>query len=872
MNERLIIDYVTNQAVRNPYKPAIYLSTNNYINYKQLAELIDKLSKQLRELGFGLNRRIAIAMPHGPEAMIAFYAVASIATVVPLNSTYLAAELKNYMMLSDAEAVIVKSNCPLAVKQAAAELDLPVIIMQVHDECNFQFDLDVDAADRRHGGSATRHESDTAVVLFTSGTTSTPKVVPLTHTNLIKTVDITTKIFELKEEDRCISVTPLFHIYGVVGPLLSAAATGSSVICLPSFNPQDFFRVLQELKITWYAASPAIHHAVAEYAERIGVDKAQYALQLIRSGSAPLPVKVVEKLEKYFGAIVVQGYGLTETAGLGTCNPPIPEKIKKESVGVVIGCEIGIIDEQKNFLAQTMVGQIIIRGESITKGYEKVDDNGQVFLENGWFATGDQGYFDEDGHLFITGRIKEMINRGGVKISPYEVEEVLGRHEDVTEAAVFAAPHPYLGEIPMALAVLRPSSLLTAEQLKNFLRDKISLSKIPVQILFTAQIPKSANGKIQRRLLYRYIQNHPEEFPATLLEVAEAEEAEFGNATEKILADIWCDLLKIDDISNTDDFFEVGGDSLMAELLFAEIERILAVKLPADTILAHRTIQELAAVICQENQDSKDFDFVVQINTAGSCPPLFCIHNVGGDVLTYRKLADYLGNEQPVYALSLNLETEKLQHPVRILDLAGFYIQEMRAIQPNGPYFVAGHSLGGLIAYEISRQLHAQGQEVGLLAMLDTRLLKKRKRKPLWKKIKHNYQKLTSVPLNQLLQYLRQKTLDEMERFKVKRFMRHYPAPLDYTLNKAALKKSILRYASRYYKPESYHGTITYFNAEEDNKNYSEENLNAWAKLADKIQVIPIKATHSSIVTDPAVKELARKLGDAIRATSQKRN
>lgn len=867
MNERRIIDYISNQAVRNPDRPAICLSTNKSINYKQLAEQINKLSRQLYELGFELNRRIAIAMPHGPEAIIAFYAVASITTVVPLNPNCLVTELKNYMMLAKVDAIIVKEGYSAAVAQAAAETGIPVIIMDTNGEGEFHFRV-VGPVSQKVDNIG-HQENDIAVVLFTSGTTSTPKVVPVTHANLIKTVDITTEIFGLKEEDRCISVTPLFHIYGIVGPLLSAAATGSSVICLPSFNPQEFFRILRELQITWYAASPAIHHAVAEYAERIGVDKANYALQLIRSGSAPLPVKVVEKLKKYFGAIVVQGYGLTETAGLGTCNPPIPGKIKNESVGLVTGCEIGIIDEQKNFLPQTMVGQIVIRGESITKGYENVDDNSQIFLENGWFATGDQGYFDEDGHLFITGRIKEMINRGGVKISPYEVEEVLGRHEDVIEAAVFAAPHPYLGEIPMALAVLRPSSLLTAENLKNFLRDKISLSKMPVQIFLTAQIPKSANGKIQRRLLYRYIQNHPEDFPAALLEVA-TEEAEFNTATEKALADIWRELLKIEHVSNADDFFEVGGDSLMAEMLFAEIERVLAIKLPADTILAHRTLQELAALIDRENPTAKEFDFIVPINPFGSRQPLFCIHNVGGDVLTYRKLADYLDKDLPVYGLSLNLEAKNLQHPVRIVDLAAFYIQEMRAVQPNGPYFVAGHSLGGLLAYEISRQLQAQNQEIALLAMLDTRLLNKKHRKPLWKKLKHNYQKLSFVPFRQIFHYLKQKTLDEIERFKVKRFMRTYPAPLDHTLNKAALKKNLLQYAGRHYKPESYQGIITYFNAKQESKNYAEETLKGWSELADRVQVVDIDATHSTIVTEPAVRELACKLEEALKTSTQK--
>lgn len=417
MNKRRITDYLFAAAASNPESPAIYLPDANFITYKQLTEQINILSSELAKGGFANGQRIAIIMPHGLEAVLAFYAATLVATVVPLNPNSSAEELKKYITLAKVNAIIVKEGYSSVVKQISAEMAIPLILMKINDKGNFQFAFD--GIISQENDNCINQECDIAVVLFTSGTTSTPKVVPLTHANLIKTVDTTIEIFDLHKDDRCISVTPLFHIYGIVGLLLSAAATGSSVVCLPAFNPQEFFRIFHELKITWYAASPAIHYAVAEYAEKINADKESYCLRLIRSGSAPLPVKVIKKLKRCFDAVVVQGYGLTETAGLGTCNSPLLGKIKNESVGLPTGCEIGIIDEQEIFLPQLAAGEIVIKGESVTKGYENIDSNDQIFLENGWFRTGDQGYFDEDGHLFITGRIKEIINRGGVKISPY---------------------------------------------------------------------------------------------------------------------------------------------------------------------------------------------------------------------------------------------------------------------------------------------------------------------------------------------------------------------------------------------------------------------------------------------------------------------
>jgi pimeloyl-ACP methyl ester carboxylesterase len=222
-----------------------------------------------------------------------------------------------------------------------------------------------------------------------------------------------------------------------------------------------------------------------------------------------------------------------------------------------------------------------------------------------------------------------------------------------------------------------------------------------------------------------------------------------------------------------------GGDSLMAEMLFAEIEKAFGLKLPASLILANRTFAALAELIRNEGRSRAEFEFLLPIKEGGSLPPLFCIHIVGGYVLTYRKLADYLGKNRPVYGLALNIASAKLRHPLHFADLASLYIEEMRLVQPRGPYHVAGHSLGGLLASEVCRQLLRQGQEVGFLGLFDTLLIKSKIRKPPWFKLLHNLKKVAAVPFSDILHYLREKTAGEIARHKVRRFMKKYPAAPD---------------------------------------------------------------------------------------------
>ena len=863
MKEARIGSYIELQADKRPEAPAFYLSAQEFLSYGKLAAQIDALAAELSALGCDRRHRLAIVLPHGAEAALVFYAVTQVAAAVPLNPACSAFELTRYLEIAGVDAVITTTTCPGALTEAAANLHIPLLTLcgSVPAGLAIESAYEPLTAARKKQGP----EKEDAVILFTSGTTALPKVVPLTNANLLQTVATTAPLFQLEEKDRGISVTPLYHIYGIVGPLLSAAASGGSIAFLPAFNPAAFFALLRDLQITWYAGSPAIHHAVAEYAEKLSVRAEDYSLRLVRSGGAPLPPKLAEKLEKLFGAVVVQGYGLTETAGLATFSAPQAGKVKIESVGFAMGCEVAVMNEDAAFLPAGEQGQIMIRGANVAAGYENGGPEEQAFRADGWFATGDCGYFDEEGYLFICGRSKEMINRGGLKFSPYEVEEALLSHEAVTEAAVFAVPHPYLGEAPCALVVLEPASSLTPSALTVYLGTRLSQAKIPCRIFFTGELPKSANGKVQRLRLYEYVKSRPEKFSFDEELADEENSLEPFDATEQKLAPIWRGLLRTKKFGRGQDFFAAGGDSLMAEMLFAEIEKAFGLKLPASLILANRTFAALAELIRNEGRSRAEFEFLLPIKEGGSLPPLFCIHNVGGDVLTYRKLADYLGKNRPVYGLALNIASAKLRHPLHFADLASLYIEEMRLVQPRGPYHVAGHSLGGLLASEVCRQLLRQGQEVGFLGLFDTLLIKSKIRKPPWFKLLHNLKKVAAVPFSDILHYLREKTAGEIARHKVRRFMKKYPAAPDPALDESALKRSLLRYALRQYRMEPYPGSVTYFNAQREVAAATKESVAAWTRLAARIRVIDIDADHSSIVQEPDVAELAQRLEEELK-------
>ncbi len=335
-------------------------------------------------------------------------------------------------------------------------------------------------------------------MLHTSGTTSRPKIVPLLQRNVTASAGHIMATLALGPGDVCLNVMPLFHIHGLMAATLASLAAGAQVSCSPGFHALRFFHWLDEVRPTWYTAVPTMHQAVLARADHNPEIVARTRLRLIRSSSASLPPQVMAELERTFRAPVIEAYGMTEAAHQMASNPLPPRARKPGCVGVAAGPEVAVMDEEGNVLPRGAVGEVVIRGPNVTPGYEANPEANAKAFTNGWFRTGDQGVIDEEGYLRLTGRLKELINRGGEKISPLEVDEVLMDHPAVQQVVTFGLPSEKLGEEVAAAVVLREGKTVGERELRDFVAARLAQFKVPRRIVFLREIPKGATGKLQR--------------------------------------------------------------------------------------------------------------------------------------------------------------------------------------------------------------------------------------------------------------------------------------------------------------------------------------------------------------------------------------
>ncbi len=466
------------------------------LTYKGLRDQVDKTVATLNGFGIGRNDRVAIVLPNGPEMATSYISVAMAATTAPLNPAYRVEEYSFYMEDLNARALLVESGSDSPAVEAATSIGIPIIELTTDGgKPAGLFDL---AAEMSPFAGGLAETDDVALVLHTSGTTSRPKIVPLTHKNVCASAGNIRHTLNLTPDDRCMNVMPLFHIHGLMAAILSTLSAGASVYCTDGFNALRFFASLQDANPTWYTAVPTMHQAILTRAGRNQeiVDNAR--LRFVRSSSASLPPQVMAELEKTFDAPVVEAYAMTESAHQMTCNQLPPGVRKPGTVGPAAGPEVSIMDEAGELVSQGTIGEVVIRGPNVTLGYENNPTANAENYTNGWFRTGDQGVMDEDGYVTITGRLKEIINRGGEKISPREVDDVLMDHPAVQQVVTFAMPHKSLGEDVAAAIVLREGEEATEREVRDFASEKLADFKVPRKVLFLEEIPKGPTGKMQR--------------------------------------------------------------------------------------------------------------------------------------------------------------------------------------------------------------------------------------------------------------------------------------------------------------------------------------------------------------------------------------
>ena len=477
---------------------AIGAPGRDWMTYGDLKVLTLNVRQALRAAGIGAQDRVAIVLPNGPEMAAAFVTVAQSTTTAPLNLAYKEDEFAFYLKDLKAKAIIVETGYDGPARSVAKRFDMIVIELTATDPAG-SFTLSTTATG--NAADTLPASDDVALILHTSGTTSRPKIVPLLQSNVAASAVNVRESLALTRDDCCLNVMPLFHIHGLIAAVSGSLAAGASISCAPGFDALKFYSWLEEVNPSWYTAVPTMHQAILARAPRNAAIIENARLRFLRSSSSSLPGPVMTELANTFGAPVVEAYGMTEAAHQMCCNPIEPGRQKPGAVGLPAGPEVRIAHEVENRLING-VGEISISGSNVTPGYEaNPEANEKNFFEaegKRWFRTGDQGEFDEDGFLSLTGRLKEIINRGGEKISPLEVDGILSDHPAVGQCVTFAVPHAKLGEDVSAAVVLKEGQSATDREIRDFASQRLAPFKVPRKILTLEEIPKGATGKLQR--------------------------------------------------------------------------------------------------------------------------------------------------------------------------------------------------------------------------------------------------------------------------------------------------------------------------------------------------------------------------------------
>ncbi|BBB98702.1 MULTISPECIES: AMP-binding protein [Bradyrhizobium] len=578
-------DLLADHAETAPERYAILAPARRPMTYGALWTQANEVVFGLRNVGVRRTDRVAIVLPDGPEAAVAAITVAAGAVCVPLNPGFTCDEYQRYFDELQLAALLTHADLNSASRRAAQIQGVPVIDVSIRpNEGAGAFSV-AGRAPQLLFDDEFASSADDAFILMTSGSTSRPKTVPLTHASVCLSADNVGAALELEARDRLLSVLPLFHGHGLISGLLAALAAGSSTVCPPGFDATAFFGWLTEFRPTWYTAVPAIHRALLAAADPYRQAAQRSSLRLVRSASTSLSSEVLDGLEALFGVPVIDTYGMTEASTQIAANPL--QRPKRGSVGRPAGPKIAILDKAGRRLPSGKRGEIALRGPTITRGYDNDAAATASAFQDGWFRTGDLGYLDADRYLFIVGRIKEIIHKGGQKVAPAEVEGALLSHPAVIDAAVFPVPHERLGADVAAAIVLRQDAKVSVQSLRDFARGRLAGFKVPGLIVIVPEIPKGPGGKIKRN-----------ELAAGFSKIRPIQDDGKGVAPsselERQLAGIWKDILDIDRISVDQDVFALGVDSLAMTQLILRVEECFGIMLSFEDIFDSSTVAALA--------------------------------------------------------------------------------------------------------------------------------------------------------------------------------------------------------------------------------------------------------------------------------------
>jgi acyl-CoA synthetase (AMP-forming)/AMP-acid ligase II/thioesterase domain-containing protein len=694
-----------------PYEPAIVSATFAPLTYHGLQLQLDDIRRQLRLAGFDCNARIGVLMPNGPEALLTIVAVACCSIAVPLDPRLSAAEIDQRLDMLRLNALFVPQGSASEARQAAERRRLAII--QAAPVGNGQLGLKI--AVQVCDSPAIDAEPDPgspAFILQTSGTTAQPKLIPFSHSNMLAAAARLQAWFGLTPLDRCLSVSSLYYSHGLKVTVFTPLLTGGSIAVPASSAIVALDEWLDVLRPTWYSAGPTLHTAVLDKARGLENAQAAHTLRFAVSGGAPLPKEVQDGLQRVLGVPVLEHYGSSEAAQIAANQPP-PGPNKLGTCGQPWPDTVAIVGEDGRPLPVGERGEILVRGPTVMSGYLDAPELNQVAFMDGWFRTGDIGSLDGDGFLSLHGRLSELINRGGEKIAPAEIESALLRHPAIAEAAAFAIPHPRLGEDVAVAIIPHPGAQTTAAELRQFLQRELASFKIPRRILTLDQLPKGATGKVQRRRLRESLDGplgHQGTMP-----VPDVNKGPLDLEAE--LLTLWRRLLKSEAVTVEDDFFASGGDSLLAMEMLIEVERLIGHPVPDTILLGAETIRQFAPKIALQTGTPATPFF--QFYTRGDRPPLYFFNGglVGGH-LCVRRMVELFGPDYPIISIDPHgLRGEPI--PPSVEAMAADRLPLILERQASGPFLLGGYCNGAMVAFEAARLLMAAGHKVDMVAMVD---------------------------------------------------------------------------------------------------------------------------------------------------------
>jgi acyl-CoA synthetase (AMP-forming)/AMP-acid ligase II len=568
---------IAGAAERHPASPALLALGRAPMSHGELWQQCEEIGAELRARGHGPHARVAVALPAGPEMAAAYLAVVTHACCVPLNPDAQASELRRWFAATRVTCLLAERGGAAAARQVALERDLPIIEIVA--------DAHAPAGRLRltHAGAATAASApecqppDIGLIIQTSGTTGEPKVVELTQEALVASALSLVQAYEMTASDCTINVRPMYHVASLIVNTLAPLASGGRVAYAPGFDGQALFDWMAEFRPTWFSGVTTMYQwwlaHEQDYRRKLG----DHRFRFLRAGSAAMPPAIMRRVEALTGAPLIEGYGMSERTPIAV-NPLPPGRRKPGTVGRPRGVELALFDADGQPVKAGRIGEIAIRAPGVR--CEPVGDHGA------WFRTGDCGRFDEDGYLVITGRLKEMINRGGQKIAPREVEDQLLEHAAVAQAAAFGVVHPSLGEDVAAAVVAQAGASVDTAELRRFLLQRLAPYKVPATILVVDSMPLGPTGKVLRSALAQRCAS-PSEDPADPP----------SGVTEVHIASLFCEVLGRPHVGRHESFFALGGDSIAGTRVMSGIARDFGLDLPAHTLFACPSVAELAAQV-----------------------------------------------------------------------------------------------------------------------------------------------------------------------------------------------------------------------------------------------------------------------------------